>query len=131
MSGNNGNGKKRDWGEIDVQLVDPHGALHEGITMPGHEGIPFRGSVPNLKADDPEHLQPQAGQKAHVEILDLWKPTELARYRTICQVVANGFGAISKEDMQFDSKKKNWRVFIRWLEFYTAVTKGGINGRGR
>ena len=131
MSGGNGNAKKRDWGGIDPQLLDPFGAIHKGITMPGHEGVPFRGTVPNLKEDDPEHLQPQAGQKAHVEILELWKPTELARYRNICQVVANGFGAISKEDMQYDKTKKNWRVFIRWLEFYTAIQKGGGNGSGR
>ena len=96
--------------------------------MPGFEGLPFRGEVPDLKNDDPEKLQPTFNQKAHIEILDLWNETQLTRYRDICQVVANGFGAISKEDMQYDEKKKSWRVFIRWLEYFTSVKKGGSNG---
>ena len=129
----NGNGKKgRNWSSpIDPVLLDPTGAMHEGITMPGYEGVPFRGPVPNLKEDDPAHKQPVDGQKAHVEILELWRDEDLKRYREICQVIANGFGAISKEDMQYDPAKKNWRVFIRWLEFFTAMQKGGSYGRSR
>jgi len=134
MTKSNGNGHNRmrkDWGAIDPQLLDPHGAMHEGITLPGYEGVPFRGPIPNLKGSDPAHMQPQFGQKLHVEILELWKEPDLKRYREICQVVANEFGMISKEDMQYEKSKGGWRVFIRWMEFYTAVQKGGGNGSSR
>jgi hypothetical protein len=129
--GSNGNGKKQwDSEKIDPVLVDPSGNMHKGIVMPGWDGLPYRGPVPDLKENDPEHLQPQFKQKAHVDVLELWDKKQLDRYRDICQVVANGFGAISKEDMQYDEQKKGWRVFIRWLEFFTTV-EGGSNGRNR
>lgn len=129
MSAGNGNSKaRRNWGVIDPQLLDPHGAMHKNVSLPGYEGVPFRGSVPDLRTSDPEQLQPQFGQKVHIEILELWDTKQLERYREICQVVANGFGAVSKEDTQYDNSKKNWRVFIRWLEYYTTVEKGGSNG---
>jgi len=127
-----GNGK-RNWNSeaIDPVLVDPTGNMHKGITMPGWDGVPFRGPVPDLKNDDPDHRQPVVGQKAHVEILELWDEKQLQHYRDICQVVANGYGAISKEDMQYDTKKCNWRVFIRWLEYFTTMGKDGNNGSSR
>lgn len=129
---NNGNGsktKERNWSSIDPQLVNPTGQLHEKISLPGWEGIPFRGPVPDLKETDPQRKQPVMAQKVHIELLDLSDKKQLARYRTICQVVANGYGQISKEDMQYDPKKKNWRVFVRWLEIFTAMGKGAGNGR--
>lgn len=98
--------------------------------MPGYDGLPFRGDVPDLKNDDPEHKLPQIGQTAHVEILDLSIKDQLKHYEEVCQLVANGFAAISKEDMQWDPKKKNWRVFLRWIEYFMSIKKGGTNGRG-
>ena len=123
-----GSNGKKNWNSIDPVLLDPTGNMHKGITMPGHDGVPFRGPVPDLKEDDPQ--QPVQQQKVHVEILELWDAKKLKRYRDICQVIANGFGLISKEEVQYDKDKKGWRVFIRWLELFTTM-KGGTDGRTR
>jgi len=123
------NGKKNWSSVIAPELVDPTGNMHKGITMPGWDGIPFRGPVPDLKEGDPK--QPVQHQKVHIEILCLWIDKDMKRYNEICQVVANGFAMISKEDMRYDEKKKNWRVFIRWLELFTTMEKGTDNGRNR
>jgi hypothetical protein len=124
-----GNGKRKWSSEIDPVLVDPTGNMHKGITMPGWDGIPFRGPIPDLKENDSK--QPAQHQKVHVEVLELWKPKDMARYREVCQVVANGYGLISKEDMRYDEDKKSWRVFVRWLELFTTMEKGTVNGRDR
>ena len=126
MSGTNG----KKWSStLDPVLVDPTGNLHSGITMPGWDGLPFRGTIPDLKDGDPK--QPVQHQKVHIEILCLWVENDMKKYREICQVVANGYGLISKEDARYDEQKKNWRVFIRWLELFTAMEKGTDNGRNR
>lgn len=123
--GNNGNGKGN-WSSIDPQLIDPTGQLHEGVTMPGWDGLPFKGPVPDLKESDVR--QPEVAMKVHVEIFELWNKKHLKRYREICQVIANGFGQISKEDMQYDARNKGWRVLIRWVELFTAMRRGNSHG---
>lgn len=130
--GNNGNGKTQ-WGRLDPNLLDPTGGqVNERPILPGFEGLPFRGSVPNIKETDPDHLQPQVGYKAHVEILDLSKPKELERYRDVCQMITNGFGQISQERIEYNKTKKSWLIFIRWLEGYTYdPSKGHNHGRYR
>jgi hypothetical protein len=126
------NGKQR-WGSLDPKLLDPTGGqMHQQPMLPGYDGVPYRGAIPNVKQLDPEHKQPQVGAKVHVEILDLSKDEDLKRYRDVCQMIANDFGKISQERIEFDDKKKNWLVFIRWLEMFAYdPAKGHDHGRYR
>jgi hypothetical protein len=129
---NNGNGKKKStrWGSAAIapELIDPTGQLHKESILPGFEGTPFRGPVPDLRHDDAMRKQPEMHYKVHVEVLDLSVEEDMKRFRDVCQTIANGFGQPSKEDMQYDAEKKNWRVFIRWMEFFSAMPKGMNNG---
>lgn len=130
---NNGNGRGQAAGHIDVKLLDVTGGhIDAPSVFPGSDGLPFKGPIPNLKHDDPGHKQPQVGMKVHVETLDLSKPAQMKRYRDICQAVGNGYEQLSKEDMRYDENKKNWRVFVRWLELFTFdPTKGNEHGYSR
>ena len=126
MSGGNG-GKKRWSSSIDQKLVDPTGTMEQPPVLPGYQGVPYRGPARDIKSDDPEHIQPEIRAKVHIQILDLSKQDDVDEYTRICQVIANGYGQLSKEDMQYDKRKKNWRVFVRWLELF-ATPKGARNG---
>ena len=131
MSGNNGNGKDAvRWGSdpIEPKLLDPSGQAGQKSVLPGFAGFPFRGQVPNLRNDDPHRLQPEVQTKVHVDVLDLSGKADMKRYQSLCQMVANGFAQFSKEDIRYDEKKKNWRVFVRWLEYYTVIPKGDAHG---
>lgn len=106
-------------GEIDELLLDPTGQANAEVMFPGYNGMPFRGKVvPDLKESDPEHVQPQMGQRVHVDILDLANEDHLAHYRKVMQLVGNGIASISHEEIKFDSKDFRFIVFLRWLEYY-------------
>jgi hypothetical protein len=134
MSNGNGNGGKKAvvvrWGSdpIEPELLDPSGEASSKPMLPGYGGFPYRGPVPNLRHDDIDRRQPEVQTKVHIDILDLAKKPDMQRYRALCQMVANGFAQISKEDVRYDEKKKSWRVFIRWLELYTTLPKGNVYG---
>ncbi len=131
MSGDNGDGNAA--GQLNVKLLDPTGGhIDAEPTFPGWEGLPFKGPPPDLKAGDPQFRQPQVGMKVHVEVLELSRPKDMRRYRTICQMVGNGYAQMSKEDMRYDEKAKHWRVFIRWLELFTFdPSRGNLHGYSR
>jgi hypothetical protein len=111
---------------VDSVLLNPTGAGGGDLSFPGYEGVPFRGPVPDLKHDDPQHMQPQFGQNVYVKVFNLFDEEQLKQYSDICQMVGNGFAAISSEDRVYDDDIKNWRVFIRWIEFFTYDPKGGV-----
>jgi len=142
MSGNNGNGSKapevepvgevsdisaeesqqaerQKQEDLDPQLVDPYGMHGKESILPGFDGLPFRGRVPNLKETD--RVQPQVAAQVHVHVLDLSKSEDMKLYRKICQVVGNGMGQISFEKHEYDEDIKNWRVFIRWMLNYAHM----------
>lgn len=103
------------------RLVDPWGVLNAPSVFPGHDGVPFRGPVPDLKSNDPEHKRPQVAVQAHVEILSMDNAEQMKRYQEIMQIIGNGFGQLGAEDRQYDKSIKNWRIFIRWWELFTHV----------
>jgi len=105
----------------DAKLIDPFGVLNKPSVFPGHGGVPFRGPVPDLKSNDPDHKQPQISVQAHVEILSLEVEKDLQRYQEIMQIIGNGFGQLGAEERQYDSVTKNWRVFVRWWELFSYV----------
>lgn len=111
------------WPQFDARLLDPAGSHGSALTFPGHDGLPFRGAVPQLKEDDPTEKQPQVGCQLYVDILDLAKPGDLEHYRNICQMVANGYAQVSYEDRRYDEELKNWRILLRWFLNYAYVPK--------
>jgi hypothetical protein len=106
---------------VDSRLVDPFGVLNKPSVFPGHGGVPFRGPVPDLKSNDPEHKQPQISVQAHVEILSMEVEKDLLRYQEIMQIIGNGFGQLGAEERQYDKETKNWRIFVRWWELFSYV----------
>ena len=106
---------------IPHELLDPAGVAHKPPVMPGIDGLPFRGPIPNLRETDPDHLRPQVGYEAHADILDLSIREDLQYYRDVFQVIAHGYAIMGAEDRQYDPEKKNWRVFLRWYEQFTHM----------
>lgn len=104
---------------IDKRLLDPHGVSGAPFTLPGFDGFPFRGTVPDLKEQDSR--QPQLGAETHVDILDLSEEADLKAYRNIIQLVGNNYAAISAEERQWIAESQNWKVFIRWMLYYTYL----------
>ncbi len=113
-----------DNGAIDRNLLDPHHVGGMRASLPGINGLPFLGTPPNLKDNDPEAKQPQVGAKIHVEILLLNDPKQLEHYTDIFQLIANGFAMLSTEERIYDQELKTWRIFIRWMECYSYVPRG-------
>ena len=109
---------------IPTDLLDPTGTRDQPSILPGFQGLPFRGRVPNLKTDDPEYKQPQVASRIFVRVFDLSKPKDLEYYEKVSQLVGNGFAVISIEDKVFDEKLHNWRVLLRWMVQYSYVPKG-------
>lgn len=92
--------------------------------FPGFDGIPFRSNgtaPPNLKADDPR--QPILVQDAKVRIFDLSDPEHLAQYEQIWFKIGRGQYKCSAEERQFIPELKNWRVLLRYAEFYFELPK--------
>jgi hypothetical protein len=126
MSDNNGgNGSKRVEAAqaarrvIDGKLLDPNRMRGKGFTLPGFDGLPFRGAVPDLKDSDVK--QPTIGYETFVEILDLSIPEQLQHYEDVWQLISNSYAILSAEEKHYDEGTKNWRVFIRWALTYAFV----------
>jgi hypothetical protein len=109
--------------DIDPLLFNPHGMLNRESVLPGYNGVPHRGPVPDLKAFDAEKNLPQYGVEVRVDILELNKKEDLKRYNEIMQVVGNGFADISAEERVYDPEIKNWRIFLRWGVSFTHTKK--------
>ena len=109
--------------DIPPEILDPHGMLGRKDTLPGWEGIPFRGVVPQLKNDDPEQKQPREGFHAYTNVFRLDKQEDLEAYTKIKQVIANGFGMMGSEERQYDDSIKSWRIMICWWRVFSFVPK--------
>lgn len=104
---------------IEGKLIDPsNGQRDMPAVFPGAEGLPFRGHIPDVKADDPEHLQPKQGCRVHVEILELDKEADRKRMANVYTLVANGTAVISAEEREYDPEIKSWRVLLRWADLF-------------
>jgi hypothetical protein len=109
-------------------LIDPHAVLNKEFVFPGLEGLPFRGSVPTIKEDDPPEKRPQMGTQAFVKILELDKEEDLQTYVDIAQLVANGVAQISFEDKRWIEEKQNWKVLIRFMLVFYHMPAGAQTG---
>ena len=113
--------------KIDKKLADPSNGQHSmDPKFPGVDGLPFRGHVPDLKTDDPQHMQPKQGAHVHVEILEMHKDEDRKRMETVYNLVANGTAVISAEEREYDPEQKNWRVFLRWADMFVYNPQRGF-----
>ena len=106
---------------LDQRLIDPFRLHRQSVTLPGIDGIPFRGPTPDLKEDDSERKRPQLGEKVGLRQLNLADPADMEEYRRIAQMVGNGYAQISFEERVYDASIMSWRVLIRWMEHYYFV----------
>lgn len=113
------------WAAFDPLLLDPHNVMRQPLQFPGWEGLPFRGSSISRKEDDPE---PEPAFESHVDILSLWEPAHLDRYRQIHQLRANGVAIVEDEKPQWIADKMNWHIFIRWQLVFSHQVKGMFGG---
>lgn len=113
--------------DIPGTLVDPSkGQKNMDPIFPGQDGLPFRGIVPDLKKDDPEHLQPKQGCRVHVEILNMSRSKDRERMEKIYSMYANGTAIISDEERQWIPERRTWRVFLRWADVYMYNPARGV-----
>ena len=108
---------------IPPNLLDPTGTHSAPSILPGFQGLPFRGKIPNLKEDDAEFRQPQSTSQLFIRVFDLSKKEDLAYYEKVCQLVANGFATVSVEEKVYDDSIHSWRVLLRWMIDYAYVKK--------
>jgi len=106
---------------IPRELLDPYHVHGQTLTLPGFDGLPFRGPRPDLKETDAPENQPRPGMQVNVHILDLSKPEDLEYYEQISQLVGNGYAQISFEERKFVEEKKTWLVLLRWFLLYTCL----------
>ena len=124
----NGNGTR--WHAISPDLLDPEGVHNSPPVFPGHNGLPFKGDIPDLRHDDPEHMQPQEGGIVHTEQMDLSDPKDLQHLADIRQLVVNQTAYLCYEERIYDAAIKSWRVLICWVEQHSYVPKHGRNHYG-
>lgn len=105
--------------EVPEDLLDPFKTLTQQSVLPGFGGMPFRGTVPDLKEDDPR--RPEPAYQAFVRVFDLSNTKDLEYYEKIYQVAYNGFAVICAEERAYDKQKRNWRVFLRWAWTYSHM----------
>ena len=106
--------------KLDAKLA---GARGQDSTWPTWQEFPFRGDIPDLREDDPEHKQPKIGYETHVTVYDLSNPEHLDHYEKVWQMAANSTVIISAEERTYDPDTKNWRVFLRWALAYAYAAK--------
>lgn len=90
----------------------------------GFGGIPFRsrsGTPPNIKQNDPAHLQPELVGDAQVRIFDLSKPDDLQEYTRVWDMMTKKLYKFSAEEKQWVAAKETWLVFLRYAILYYQI----------
>lgn len=105
---------------LDTRLLGQQGVKQQS-TLPGHQGLPFRGPVPFIKEDDNEEKQPKVGYEVRVDIFELKDDEDRKYYSQVWQLASSGFAIISSEEKVYDVDVKNWRIFLRWALTYTYM----------
>jgi len=111
---------------LPAHLLDPANVLGKESVLPGMDGLPFRGPIPDLRETDPDHMRPQVGYGAHVQLFVLSKPKDLAYYQQVIQLMANGFAVMGAEDRVYDKDIKSWRILLRWYEQFATMKPRGM-----
>jgi len=106
---------------IPAGVLDPHGVLGTPGVFPGVDGLPFRGTPPMLRDNDPDHKQPQRGLEAHLDIFVLNNEDDKKKLVNIRQAAVNGYVQIGKEDLQYDAELKTWRVLVFWYDVFAYM----------
>jgi hypothetical protein len=91
----------------------------------GTGDIPFRlpegAPIPNLKNDDDQRLQPQEVFDTKAQVFDLSVPADLENYNKIVTLVGDGRAMISKEEVNWSSRRDNYVIFLRWMELFVEM----------
>ncbi len=81
----------------------------------GPEGFPFRGQQPpQTRQEEYEDLKPTGKLKCRVFYLN--NEVDLRDYTIIRDKCANGLFIPVDRDRVWDEEKKNYRIFLEWLE---------------
>lgn len=110
------------------RLVDPSDVHDRSFVFPGLDGLPFRGSPPVIKEDDPPEKRPQIGMQLFVTVLELKRPEDLLYYQKVAQLVGNGVAQISFEERHWVEEDKNWKVLLRWMLYYQYMLSPDTTG---
>jgi hypothetical protein len=88
------------------------------IIYPGIDNIPVRlkpgQDILEFSSQAANHV-PKLVYDAAVKVFDLSLATDLAEYRQLVYDVANQRCVISQEDRQWNAKKANFVIFVRWM----------------
>ena len=93
----------------------------------GIDPIPYRQTdderVPDIKASDPPHRRPQEVWEAHACVFHLEKDEDLQDYNRIIGLIGKGRALHSFERVEWNDKRNNFVVFLRWIELFMEMPK--------
>lgn len=91
------------------------------------KGLPFRGQIPHIKKDDPEHMLPVLDWDVYVEIFDMLVPDQKAKYIEVCNKAVRGHAKCFVE--KYLDVKDTVKIYLKWGEpYYRNRTKAEKSG---
>jgi len=98
-------------------------SLTRELKFPGFQGLPFKGTPPDLKNEDAPRRLPITNGRVYVRIFDLSKTRELSEYEKIMSkfVGDRSHSLLSHEEFMQMPDKGTWKTLIRWVELYTEL----------
>lgn len=102
---------------------DPRGNV--SFTMAAEDGMPFRGPLPLLKANELEKYSAVVSD-AHVELLDLSDAAQRAKLQAIFDGVANGWYAIYERSHNWSTRPDGsvtLLYFVVWVAPYKEIDR--------
>jgi len=89
---------------------------------PSWQGLPFRGQIPHIKKDDPEHMLPVKDWDIFVEIFDITNAEQKAKYIEVCNKAVKGQAQCFIE--KYLDVKDTVKIYLKWGEpYYRNRTK--------
>jgi len=89
---------------------------------PGLYGVAYRQypgeAVPLFKDNDPPHRRPVLSYEGHVKVFDMSEPLDVEAYNVIIKKVSERKAVICREDVNFDTEKRTYVVYVRWADYY-------------
>lgn len=92
------------------------------------DGAPFRGPKAVVLREDQYEALAERVNDAKVGTFDLAVPEQRETYKQILDRAANKWYKILFVERQFIREKKNWVVYIEWLEPHMEIPQSRLNG---
>jgi hypothetical protein len=82
------------------------------------DGLPFRGTPPQLKTNDPAHMRPVKDIEAHVKTFLTTNEEDMKEYTAVWSSITRKHAVLGAEERVYDESIKGWRIFMRWCDIF-------------